>query len=1268
MSGHSAGHPHSGTEFHGQGMQNIGGHINVGRDVNIGMLLSSLPPQEADILEVPRSRSLDTLLKLRLTDPRDDKTRIEQQKGGLLHDSYTWILSHQDFQRWRDGEGSQLLWIRGDPGKGKTMLLCGIIDELNKAGKEGRNVIYYFCQATNYELNTATSVLRGLLFSLLSQQHELLEMIREEIDQASGKTFEDINGWYALCRIFGHLAEEMERRQQTTYLIVDALDECVEGQHSLLKWITDLSLSRIKVLVSSRNWPSIESGLSSATQKMLLQLELNADSISTAVDRYIEYKAAELATSKDLDAETREAVQHHLKANSSNTFLWVALVCQKLGREDTDPWDILDMLHELPPGLDELYDRMARQFLTSKNAEKCRQVLAVQALAYRPLSLTELLSLVESPEMFQRPTKWLRRVVELCGSFLTVRDDTIYFVHQSAKDYIIIHMSDSIFRQGLLARHHTIFIQSIQALSRTLRENMYRLPSPGSRIDSIEVLNPDPLNRIRYACVYWADHLENAKLMEQQDLEDGGLVHRFLESHLLHWLEALSLLESLGSGIGALVKLLSLLQESKNDEKVLGKLVYDAMRYSRHYKITIETAPLQLYSSTLIFSPTRSLVRKLFLKKPEWLLMSPTGESDWSSCLQTLEGHSIRITSVAFSPNGRHLVSGSSDFTARVWDVARGGCLNILEGHYNAVKSVTFSPNGKCVASTSTPLSGNSYEIRIWDAITGTCLQTLNRYSSVGRYYHNVSVAFPDDKSVISVDAAGEICTWNIATGQCVEIVRIGHHLRNVCVSRNGRRAAWAFHQKNRIEVADLVAGQYHETPWYLDVNPDSLHYYIPITLSSDGGCVAAVIECDDRGHVIQVWNVATGECMGTLRPYNLKGLESLALSPDNRYLVAVYLFGCLGWEIATGQQVVFFPMERHFHQQDPVMGLEFSPDSKLLASGEDDGRIRVWEMTAARPQHRISPVDTQKERNIRFITPSPNGKRLVIGFWFPNDGFQIWDTINNKCLSTIPIEVHEAKVAFSPDSRHLAYAQAWDEEQKNSEIGLFNAVTGRRLWKALTGYENIYAIDFSVDGRQLALTFLSKNNSAINCDVVQVCDAATGIYFSTFPVTSLDDPVYTMTLAFSHEGTKVATLSINSVSTNSAIGFYPTSKIVLRIWDISTGSRTNSMVLPNDTPYMMLKSNPPFLAFSPDDKHIAYIINNFYIKIHDVATGTLLKTLSWFEDEPLISCRMRWEPAGLLTHRGIYNTQALSNDTRDSIQYGHDNIPPGALSGRFGI
>ncbi|KAK7183229.1 vegetative incompatibility protein HET-E-1 [Paraphaeosphaeria sporulosa] len=70
---------------------------------------------------------------IRNTDPRHDKQRIEDIKGGLLADSYRWVLDNTAFQQWREQPNSRLLWVKGDPGKGKTMLLCGIINELQSS-------------------------------------------------------------------------------------------------------------------------------------------------------------------------------------------------------------------------------------------------------------------------------------------------------------------------------------------------------------------------------------------------------------------------------------------------------------------------------------------------------------------------------------------------------------------------------------------------------------------------------------------------------------------------------------------------------------------------------------------------------------------------------------------------------------------------------------------------------------------------------------------------------------------------------------------------------------------------------------------------------------------------------------------------------------------------------------------------------------------------------------------------------------------------------
>src|SRR6266566_4586786 len=87
------------------------------------------------------------LADLWTTDPWLDKKRTEETKGGLLKDSYRWILDNADFRQWRDDETARLLWINGDPGKGKTMLLCGIINKLSQTKPRDSNtsLSFFFC-------------------------------------------------------------------------------------------------------------------------------------------------------------------------------------------------------------------------------------------------------------------------------------------------------------------------------------------------------------------------------------------------------------------------------------------------------------------------------------------------------------------------------------------------------------------------------------------------------------------------------------------------------------------------------------------------------------------------------------------------------------------------------------------------------------------------------------------------------------------------------------------------------------------------------------------------------------------------------------------------------------------------------------------------------------------------------------------------------------------------------------------------------------------
>lgn len=484
------------------------------------------------------------------TDPIHDKTRIQNSKGGLLRDSYAWVLNSPDFQQWRsDSRG--LFWIRGDPGKGKTMLICGIIDELKK--DPTHPLAYFFCQATEQRLNTATAVLRGLIYTLVRQHPPLISHVRKEYDGGGKRRFEGPNAWEVMSNILTAMLSDPIL--DAAVLVVDALDECGAGRPELLDFVIRVSgSSRAKWIVSSRNWPDIEERLAT-TAEVTLRLELNEDSVSEAVRIYIRHKVGELAQLKSYDDATRDNVYQHFTNNANNTFLWVALVSQELASPKVKRWHTARALENFPPGLDSLYQRMMEHIRASSDADLCRQILAVASVAYRPLALPELICLIDSLAPFHDDPESLQDIVASCGSFLTLRDNILYFVHQSAKDFLLNKASDNIFPHGITNQHHIVSSRSLEVLSRILRRDIYDLKAPGVSIDDVSPPNPDPLAPVRYLCVYWVDHVRDAGERALEHLQDGGVVRIFLQRKYLYWLEAMSLQRSIFQAVEAVQEL-----------------------------------------------------------------------------------------------------------------------------------------------------------------------------------------------------------------------------------------------------------------------------------------------------------------------------------------------------------------------------------------------------------------------------------------------------------------------------------------------------------------------------------------------------------------------------------------------------------------------------------------------------------------------------------------------------------------------------------------
>ncbi|MDY7050261.1 MAG: serine/threonine-protein kinase [Microcystis panniformis WG22] len=293
--------------------------------------------------------------------------------------------------------------------------------------------------------------------------------------------------------------------------------------------------------------------------------------------------------------------------------------------------------------------------------------------------------------------------------------------------------------------------------------------------------------------------------------------------------------------------------------------------------------------------------------------------SEHSFLDKTLTGHSYTVHSLAYSPDGRYIASGSMDNTIKIWEVATGKELRILTGHSDWVNSVAYSPDGRYLASGNADAT-----IKIWEMATGKELRTLTGHS-----YTVHSLAYsPDGRYIASGSMDNTIKIWEVATGKELRILT-GHSdwVSSVAYSPDGRYLA-SGSIDNTIKIWEVATGKELRT---LTVHSSGV---LSVVYSPDGRYLAS----GSLDKTIKIWEVATGKELRTLTGHS-NWVISVAYSPDGRYLASGSKDKTIKiWEVATGKELR--TLTGHSGNVNSVV---YSPDGRYLASGSDDKTIKIW-------------------------------------------------------------------------------------------------------------------------------------------------------------------------------------------------------------------------------------------------------------------------------------------------------------------------------------